>query len=165
MNGSALTVSATIAATVAALAGSAQAYISWSGRNDLLKATLLSGTVQKCAELSLASQKYLDNFHLRAKYLTAGKSAPADQVDDYKSWLVLEEKMVPVQFFLSTIDERLYPELQKWPDMINEAAERYFSKPEDQRTIEDVNGMRDMALKLSVSMQGICSESIRKHSD
>jgi hypothetical protein len=48
-----------IASMVAALASTAQAYVSWQSRNDLVRATMSSQTAQRCAEASSASLGYV----------------------------------------------------------------------------------------------------------
>jgi hypothetical protein len=48
------------AASFAALAGTAQSYIAWSGRNDTLKATLLSVVVQQCSDIRGLSPRIQD---------------------------------------------------------------------------------------------------------
>jgi hypothetical protein len=46
---------ATIIAAIAALAASFQSYLAWSGRNDVLKASVIAALVQVCADASAES--------------------------------------------------------------------------------------------------------------
>jgi hypothetical protein len=41
---------ATLAAAIAAIAGTIQAYVSWRGRDDVLRATIITTMVQACSE-------------------------------------------------------------------------------------------------------------------
>jgi hypothetical protein len=53
------TIVAALAASIAALAGSVQARITWSGRNDVLKATLLAEAMHQCALGNLAMSSHI----------------------------------------------------------------------------------------------------------
>ena len=50
---------AALAAAIAAIAGTVQAYVSWRGRDDVLKATMLSAFVQRRSESSAEAANFL----------------------------------------------------------------------------------------------------------
>lgn len=63
-----------IAAIVAALAATAQSYVAWSSRNDLLKASILSAAVARCVDARIAARNAHNAFvHLEE---FAGKPPP-----------------------------------------------------------------------------------------
>jgi hypothetical protein len=69
---------AIIAASIAALAGSIQAYVSWLSRNDSLKSSLLSEVVRQCAAVHISSQALLRFRRENVKLIEDGRFAKSE---------------------------------------------------------------------------------------
>ena len=59
MDNQVLVLLALIVAAIVAVGSLIQAYVSWQGRNDLLRATLIFQTAQRCAEANTATLNYV----------------------------------------------------------------------------------------------------------
>jgi hypothetical protein len=99
------TIVAAVAASIAALAASAQSYVAWSGRNDSLKATLVAAAVQQCSDLSLVSQKIFSQYKKVSSELETG--LPADgHLFDEQLIEELQAKILQAWLVLSALDPK-----------------------------------------------------------
>jgi hypothetical protein len=158
------TIIAALAASVAALAASAQSYIAWSGRNDALKATILSVAVQQCSEITLASHNLLFHFQKASSPLEKGLPPESSLLD--RSLLdQLQVKIVQAHNVLFSLDQKDQFDFLRPVTSLRDAGALFSNamKPGKLPTSSDVKQLNDAILNFQSDISGMCMDWTRTH--
>lgn len=122
------TIVAAIAASVAALAATAQSYVAWSGRNDALKAILVSAAVQQCSEVSLVADRFYRQYRQVARQLDKSAVVSLDVLDG-ETLDELATKMNLAVRLLLVIEPESKPNLDTTLDTLHQTMRAFLDGP------------------------------------
>lgn len=102
-------------ALIAATAATVQSYVAWTGRNDLIKSTVIAQALNTCTEASGATDKYVGFIRLFSIVVITGK-VPDDLTSSLKDlikyYFVLDTALEKLIFVSQAIDEKSAVQLQ-----------------------------------------------------
>jgi hypothetical protein len=122
---------AVIVASIAALAGSVQAYVSWLGRNDTLKASILAEVVRQCSNIHVSSQALVRLRGENVRLLEDGKNIQPETVLT-KDANELGGAVLAADAALHILNPKA-PDIAALMDQLSEASKTYQTAKSDSR--------------------------------
>jgi hypothetical protein len=164
MKDSSIAVAALIVASVAALAGTGQAFVSWNSRNNTLKATLLAAAVQKCSEAIVASQWLTEFYGSVADAGESGAPFPPEEAG-HKAMNELIDKLASMDLLLTALDPKAGGFIPSMVAPMSESLKIYNrARATPQTSLQaELNQLKEAASNLNVAVGVKCHDQVRLH--